>query len=580
MDGTTATWITVAAGAFVLFWLFVTCFAIWRAAKNRAQQPPCLSQAEAELLRNDHLGNLNGMRRGDMEDHGAETSKWCCGICGFHNAEEKEVCALCETSRGVALASSVNMSERTITIEVAQLNALQHAAWTRTLWARSVPTEAAPTSVWVRDPASTSSSLVANTFFAYAPLDGALMLTSLTSGSTPATTSMVSDPIPDWWAVAVAPLVALPFSLKYAWMLEQIDASYAERSGFVVARDQLLEQSLAFLMQLPVDELCRRTRVTMAGEDALDAGGVQREWYTVLSQAILSSTLFVATHDNVYMPHPNATSSDDLDKLEAVGRLLGKAIIDGQVLPMRLCVPLFKALLGTPVSIHDVRYVDETTYKSLRYIESSDDVDALALDFSVTSIDHTVVDLIPNGRTVEVTTSNKDKYVDAMVRHLLCGRWSQQIGRLVRGVYTVLPHELLSVFDYKELELVLCGTPGIDLDDWRAHTIVSRSLQCSTTLAWFWDVVEFDMSAADRAKLLHFTTGSSRVPLQGFKGLTSYDGKLCLFTLQATAYSHGCLPKVHTCFNRIDLPLYPSRGLVKSALFMLLGVESMAFTLE
>ncbi|KDO17058.1 hypothetical protein SPRG_17519, partial [Saprolegnia parasitica CBS 223.65] len=137
-------------------------------------------------------------------------------------------------------------------------------------------------------------------------------------------------------------LVALPFSLKYARMLEQIDASDAERSGFVVARDQLLEQSLAFLVQLPVDELCRRTR---------------RKWYTVLSQAIPSSTLFVATKDNAYMPHPCAMSSDDLDKLEAVERLLGKAIIDGQVLLVRLCVPLFKALLSTPVMILDVRHV-------------------------------------------------------------------------------------------------------------------------------------------------------------------------------------------------------------------------------
>ncbi|KDO17059.1 hypothetical protein SPRG_17520 [Saprolegnia parasitica CBS 223.65] len=165
-------------------------------------------------------------------------------------------------------------------------------------------------------------------------------------------------------------------------------------------------------------------------------------------------------------------------------------------------------------------------------------------------------------------------YVDAMVRHLLSGQWSQQIRRLVRAFHAELPHELVSVLDYKELELLLCGTPDIDLDDWRAHTIVSRSLQCTTTPAWFWDVLEFDMSAADRTELLHFTTATR------FKGLTSYDGKPCLFTLQSTTYSRGWLAKVHTCFNRIDLPLYPTRGLVRNVLFMLLGVESMAFTLE
>ncbi|KDO23893.1 hypothetical protein SPRG_10038 [Saprolegnia parasitica CBS 223.65] len=426
----------------VVFWLFLMCVAIWRAAKNSSQQPP-------------HLGNLNGMRRGDMEDQ-----------CAVH---------------------------------IAQLNALQHAARTRTLRSRSVPTTEAPTSVWVRHPAFASSSLAATTFVTYAPLE-------LTSGSTP----MVSDLIPDSWA---------------------IDASDAERSGFVVARDQLLEPSLAFLVQ------CQLTS---------SASARGSRW-----RAKMRST----PADNAYMPHPCATSSDDLDKLEAVERLLGKAIIDGHVLPMRLCVPLFKALLGTPAMILDVRYVDETTYTSLWYIASSEVVDALALAFSVTATDRTtVIDLVPNGRHIKVNASNK------------------KIGRLVRGFYAELFREIVSVLDHKELELLLCGTFDIDLDDWRTHTIVSRSLQCTTTL--------FDMSAADRAKLLHFTTGSSRVPLQRFKGLTSQDGKLCLFTLQATPYSRRCLPKVHTCFNRIDLLLYPTRGLVKSALLMMLGVESMAFTLE
>ncbi|KDO24857.1 hypothetical protein SPRG_09689 [Saprolegnia parasitica CBS 223.65] len=558
-------------------------------------------------MRNDHLGNLNGLKRGDMEDLGAEKTKWACGICGFHNTDEKHACTLCETSRGIALASSINVPERTTTIDVVQLNALQHAAWTRTMWLRTVPSEAAPTSVWTLDAEFASSSTTTTTYYTYTlvtpsesptgpesesddtnlPTPAALELVCLTPDATPATTTVTGETIPAWYAAQAAQLRSLPFSLKYAWMLEQMAASYDSRSGFTVARDHVLEQSLAFLMQLPPTELCSTTRVTMAGEDALDAGGVQREWYTVLAHAILdeSAKLFVATNTtDVYMLHPGATSPNALAKIEAVGRLLGKAIIDGQVLPMRLCVPLFKALLGAPVSVRDVSYMDETTYKSLQFVDATETVEALALDFSVLvpTIDggHEVLDLIPNGRAIDVTSANKQAYVDAMVRHLVCGRWSQQIGRLVRGFYTVLPPELISVFDYKELELVLCGTAEIDVSDWRAHTIVSRSLQCTNALEWFWDVLEFDMRPEDHAKFLHFTTGSSRVPLQGFKGLTSYDGKLCLFTLHATTYSRGCLPKVHTCFNRIDLPLYPSRGLMKDALFTLLRLESMAFTLE
>ncbi|RHZ34334.1 hypothetical protein DYB37_013431, partial [Aphanomyces astaci] len=117
----------------------------------------------------------------------------------------------------------------------------------------------------------------------------------------------------------------------------------------------------------------------------------------------------------------------------------------------------------------------------------------------------------------------------------------------------------------------------IDVGDWKRSTIVSKSLE--DVVGWFWDVVEFDMTPSDRAKLLQFTTGSSRVPIQGFKGLTSYDGRLCPFSLHGVPYEYGIFPKVHSCFNRIDLPIYPSRALLAEGLFVLVNIQCMAFTM-
>ncbi|RHY02696.1 hypothetical protein DYB25_013895, partial [Aphanomyces astaci] len=129
----------------------------------------------------------------------------------------------------------------------------------------------------------------------------------------------------------------------------------------------------------------------------------------------------------------------------------------------------------------------------------------------------------------------------------------------------------------KELELILCGFSEIDVGDWKRSTIVSKSLE--DVVGWFWDVVEFDMTPSDRAKLLQFTTGSSRVPLQGFRGLTSQDGKLCPFNLYGIPYHVGAFPRGHSCFNRIDLPVYPTRELMKDALFALVAMESLEFTI-
>lgn len=68
-----------------------------------------------------------------------------------------------------------------------------------------------------------------------------------------------------------------------------------------------------------------------------------------------------------------------------------------------------------------------------------------------------------------------------------------------------------------------------------------------------------------RARLLQFVTGSSRVPLQGFKALQGNTGAATprLFTIHLTAdVPIQNLPKAHTCFNRIDLPAYDSYQLL------------------
>jgi len=51
----------------------------------------------------------------------------------------------------------------------------------------------------------------------------------------------------------------------------------------------------------------------------------------------------------------------------------------------------------------------------------------------------------------------------------------------VRGFYEVVDPRLVSVFDARELELVIAGTAEIDLSDWRKNTEY-RSGQFRVTL--------------------------------------------------------------------------------------------------
>lgn len=67
-------------------------------------------------------------------------------------------------------------------------------------------------------------------------------------------------------------------------------------------------------------------------------------------------------------------------------------------------------------------------------------------------------------------------------------------------------------------QLIIGGLDKIDLDDWKSNTRLKHCGADSNVVRWFWQAVEtFDEER--RARLLQFVTGSTRVPLQGFKAL-------------------------------------------------------------
>lgn len=41
---------------------------------------------------------------------------------------------------------------------------------------------------------------------------------------------------------------------------------------------------------------------------------------------------------------------------------------------------------------------------------------------------------------------------------------------LLKGLYEIVPKDLLQIFSERELELLISGLPEIDVDEWRANT--------------------------------------------------------------------------------------------------------------
>ncbi|CAJ1974055.1 unnamed protein product [Sphenostylis stenocarpa] len=349
-----------------------------------------------------------------------------------------------------------------------------------------------------------------------------------------------------------------------------------------VRRAYVLEDSYNQLRMRSTQDLKGRLTVHFQGEEGIDAGGLTREWYQLLSRVIFDRGALLFTtvgNESTFQPNPNSVyQTEHLSYFKFVGRVVGKALFDGQLLDVHFTRSFYKHILGVKVTYHDIEAIDPDYFKNLKWmLEASNDItDVLDLTFSIDADEEKLIlyertevtdyELIPGGRNTKVTEENKHQYVDLVVEHRLTTAIRPQINAFLEGFNELIPRELISIFNDKELELLISGLPDIDLDDLRANTEYSGYSGASPVIQWFWEVVQ-GFSKEDKARLLQFVTGTSKVPLEGFSALQGISGSQ-RFQIHKAYGSSDHLPSAHTCFNQLDLPEYPSKQHLEERLLL------------
>lgn len=339
-----------------------------------------------------------------------------------------------------------------------------------------------------------------------------------------------------------------------------------------VSRQEIFEESYRLIMKMRPRDMRKRLMVKFRGEEGLDYGGVAREWLHLLSREMLNPQygLFQYSGDDRYSLQINPDSGvnpDHLSYFHFVGRILGIAVFHNHVLDGGFTLPFYKQLLNKPITLNDIEDVDPELHRSLTWMLENNINGVIDSTFSVENNSFgalKVHELKPNGASIQVTEDNKREYVKLYVNYRFMRGIEQQFLALSKGFGELIPSQLLRPFDERELELVIGGVSIIDVNDWKTHTRLKQCTPETPQIVWFWQIVE-SYSPEMRAQLLQFVTGSCRVPLQGFRALQGSTGAVGprLFTIHLTADAPlQNLPKAHTCFNRIDLPMYDSYQLM------------------
>uniref|UniRef100_A0A8C1KP14 HECT-type E3 ubiquitin transferase n=1 Tax=Cyprinus carpio TaxID=7962 RepID=A0A8C1KP14_CYPCA len=346
----------------------------------------------------------------------------------------------------------------------------------------------------------------------------------------------------------------------------------------IIRRDHLLEDAFNQIMCYSRKDLQRsRLYVSFVGEEGLDYSGPSREFFFLVSRELFNPYygLFEYSANDTYTVQISPMSAfvdNHHEWFRFSGRILGLTLIHQYLLDAFFTRPFYKGLLRILCDLSDLEFLDEEFHQSLQWMKDNDIKDMLDLTFTVNEEvfgQITERELKPGGTGITVSDKNKKEYIERMVKWRIERGVAQQTESLVRGFYEVVDIRLVSVFDARELELVIAGTAEIDLADWRNNTEYRGGYHDNhIVIQWFWAAVE-RFNNEQRLRLLQFVTGTSSIPYEGFASLRGSNGprRFCV-----EKWGKGTsLPRAHTCFNHLDLPPYPSFSMLYEK--MLTAVE-------
>ncbi|XP_068974576.1 E3 ubiquitin-protein ligase Nedd-4 isoform X4 [Bombus flavifrons] len=364
---------------------------------------------------------------------------------------------------------------------------------------------------------------------------------------------------------------AVPYSRDYKRKYEYLKSQLRKPSNvpnkfeIKVGRNNILEDSYRIISSVNrVEILKTKLWVEFEGEVGLDYGGLAREWFFLLSKEMFNPYygLFeYSATDNYTLqinPFSGVCNEEHLNYFKFIGRIAGMAVYHGKLLDAFFIRPFYKMMLGKSIDLKDMESVDSEYYNSLLWIKENDPSE-LELTFCVDeeSFGHTSQrELKPDGANIPLTDENKDEYIALVIQWRFVSRVQEQMNAFLEGFNALIPPTLVKIFDENELELLMCGIQHIDVRDWKQNTLYKGDYHANhIVVQWFWRVV-LSFSNEMRSRLLQFVTGTSRVPMNGFKELYGSNGPQ-LFTIEKWGTPEN-YPRAHTCFNRIDLPPYES----------------------
>lgn len=296
-------------------------------------------------------------------------------------------------------------------------------------------------------------------------------------------------------------------------------------------------------------------------------------------------------------PTPLDPSKDNKRVIELfryLGIFVARSMLDNRILDFYFSRVFFQLThrryrtKGKDILVEDIEgglellaLVDEHLASSLCYLyenrEKASELEQMTLTFTLPGLE---LDLIENGKDINVTSKNVEEYIKLVLNYTLDVGIRQQLDSFIEGFSVVFPYSSLLILTPEEL----VEMHGRVEEDWSSSTLyasINADHGYSMGSNSIHELVSIMSSfeRQDRRLFLQFLTGSPKLPIGGFKSLKPRltvvlkhpeDG------LGPDAY----LPSVMTCANYFKLPKYSSGEMMRSRIVQAMNEGSQAFLLS
>jgi hypothetical protein len=133
-----------------------------------------------------------------------------------------------------------------------------------------------------------------------------------------------------------------------------------------IRRDLIIRDTLFQLEEKSKLDLRKQLKINFAGEEGIDEGGIQKEFFQLVSHSIFDSKhgMFESTPNNHFLwfcRYESLIDEELLKEYKLLGQIIGLAIYNGVTLDLKFPLAFYKKMLGICPKLPDLADIDDVT---------------------------------------------------------------------------------------------------------------------------------------------------------------------------------------------------------------------------